>query len=541
MTLPLWPSGRIPVERGPLCICTQVGITARIAPDTWEKKIVSCKEKNAHCSFKAPARNAGRLHGEQQAERTPRMYHYVQQPYPPAGVPAAPPAPVQPQQAAAPGQPPAPVPAHAPPPTQAYAAPPALSQAPVPHPAPQAYDPSVYYQQPVVNGASVAPAPQTAYATDPYATAATPAVPQAQPAPPAERKRPYDTTGTAPEYREYKRPQVDANSANNAVERETVYRLLVPASSVGAVIGKQGAIVREIRLQTKSRIRVCEGLREWEERVVVISAKDASREDTNQAQCALMEVHKKVLEARKAGKTEGESSQQGDNTFSGFLSTRMLVNRTQAGSIIGKGGSIIKNIRETTGAHVKILPPEDLPQCALDNDRVVQITGNAEQLTAGMTMVARQIRDNPPKERPGGPPAAVTPPQPYYTYPPPQYPPPQYPPMPHVAHPGVAPPAPYYPPSVHSYPPVYPPTAPAQPVQAVKPAAPAPAPAAAPQTAVAPMPYPYAAPQTAQAPQRPPPAQVAAAPVPYSAQVPQAPAQPAAQPTAAYYAQAGYQ
>lgn len=469
------------------------------------------------------------------------MYQYVQQPYQPAGVPAAPPTPAQPQPAAAPGQPPAPVPAHAPPPAQTYAAPPPLSQAPAPHPAPQAYDPSVYYQHPAVNGASVAPAPQAVYPTDPYAQAATPAVHQTQAGPPAERKRPYDTTGTNPDYRENKRPQVDANNANNALERETVYRLLVPASSVGAVIGKQGAIVREIRMQTKSRIRVCEGLREWEERVVVISAKDASREDTNQAQCALMEVHKKVLEARKAGKTDGESNQPGDNSFSGFLSTRMLVNRTQAGSIIGKGGSIIKNIRETTGAHVKILPPEDLPQCALDNDRVVQITANAEQLTAGLTMVARQIRDNPPKERPGGPATVVNAPQPYFPYHPPQYPPPQYHPVPHVAHPAMAPPAPYYQPAMHSYPPAYPHTAPAQPVQAVKAAVPAPAPAAAPPVTAAQMPYPYAAHQTAQVPQRPPPTQVAAAPVPYSAQVPQAPAQPATQAAAGYYAQAGYQ
>ena len=39
---------------------------------------------------------------------------------------------------------------------------------------------------------------------------------------------------------------------------------------------------------------------------------------------------------------------------------------------VRRGGAIIKDIREASGANIKILPPEELPPCGLSNDRVVQ-------------------------------------------------------------------------------------------------------------------------------------------------------------------------
>jgi poly(rC)-binding protein 2/3/4 len=48
------------------------------------------------------------------------------------------------------------------------------------------------------------------------------------------------------------------------------------------------------------------------------------------------------------------------------------VDGSQAGSVIGKGGEIVKTIRESSGANVRILPVEELPPCADPTDRVVQ-------------------------------------------------------------------------------------------------------------------------------------------------------------------------
>ena len=37
-----------------------------------------------------------------------------------------------------------------------------------------------------------------------------------------------------------------------------------------------------------------------------------------------------------------------------------------------RSGVQIKEIRDISGSHIKILPPDELPPCALSNDRVVQ-------------------------------------------------------------------------------------------------------------------------------------------------------------------------
>lgn len=224
-----------------------------------------------------------------------------------------------------------------------------------------------------------------------------------------DRKRSLDPEEDNSSGRESKRQQKDEEEEEETEggqpsqeyqDRETVFRLLVPATRVGAVIGKQGAIVREIRNATKARIRVCEGVPNCDERVIVISARDSTPEDKNQAQRALLEVHRRVVDA------EVESREQAGKPIN--MLTRMLVNHTQVGSIIGKGGCITKDIRESTGAFCKILPQEDLPVCALHNDRVVLISGQAEQIKSALLIACRQIRDNPPREAPGGPPPSLT-------------------------------------------------------------------------------------------------------------------------------------
>ena len=43
---------------------------------------------------------------------------------------------------------------------------------------------------------------------------------------------------------------------------------------MGSVIGKGGQIVKNIREETNSKIRVCEGTLQCEDRVVVIAARD---------------------------------------------------------------------------------------------------------------------------------------------------------------------------------------------------------------------------------------------------------------------------
>lgn len=46
--------------------------------------------------------------------------------------------------------------------------------------------------------------------------------------------------------------------------------------------------------------------------------------------------------------------------------------------------------------------PEDSPLCALEGDRVAQLSGRAEQVMRGLQLLARHLRKHPPLEKPGG-------------------------------------------------------------------------------------------------------------------------------------------
>lgn len=57
----------------------------------------------------------------------------------------------------------------------------------------------------------------------------------------------------------------------------------------------------------------------------------------------------------------------------GLVSARLLVPAQQIGCLLGKGGSIIAEMRRITGANIKIFVKEQVPKCAQPNDELVQV------------------------------------------------------------------------------------------------------------------------------------------------------------------------
>lgn len=60
---------------------------------------------------------------------------------------------------------------------------------------------------------------------------------------------------------------------------------------------------------------------------------------------------------------------------SGIISftTRLLVSTSRIGCLIGKGGSIITEIRRLTKANIRILSKEGLPKIASEDEEMVQV------------------------------------------------------------------------------------------------------------------------------------------------------------------------
>ena len=72
------------------------------------------------------------------------------------------------------------------------------------------------------------------------------------------------------------------------------------------------------------------------------------------------------LQPRCSEKTERES---GEHSYT----TRLLVPTSRIGCLIGKGGTIISEMRRSTRANIRILSKENLPKVASEDDEMVQV------------------------------------------------------------------------------------------------------------------------------------------------------------------------
>uniref|UniRef100_A0A8R1HU42 KH domain-containing protein n=1 Tax=Caenorhabditis japonica TaxID=281687 RepID=A0A8R1HU42_CAEJA len=75
------------------------------------------------------------------------------------------------------------------------------------------------------------------------------------------------------------------------------------------------------------------------------------------------------------------------------ITMRVIVPATQCGSLIGKGGSKIKDIREATGASIQVAS-EMLPH---STERAVTLSGTADAINLCMAQVCQILLEAPPK------------------------------------------------------------------------------------------------------------------------------------------------
>lgn len=153
---------------------------------------------------------------------------------------------------------------------------------------------------------------------------------------------------------------------------DTVYRYLCPGKKIGSILGRGGEIVKQLRLESKSKIRIGETVSGCDERVVTIYSTseetndfDVTDENVCPAQDALFRIHDRVVADDLAADEDSEDAPQ--------ITVRLLVASDQIGCIIGKGGQIVQNIRSDTGAQIRIMKDHHLPPCALSSDELVQV------------------------------------------------------------------------------------------------------------------------------------------------------------------------
>lgn len=152
---------------------------------------------------------------------------------------------------------------------------------------------------------------------------------------------------------------------------DTVFRYLCPVKKIGSVIGRGGDIVKQLRMETRAKIKIGEAVPGCDERVVTIfSASDATNDGGDgervlfsPAQDALFRVHDRVVAADGGDGSDGERN----------VTAKMLVPSDQIGCVLGRGGQVVQNIRSETGAHIRIIKDRNMPLCALSSDELIQV------------------------------------------------------------------------------------------------------------------------------------------------------------------------
>ncbi|XWS64242.1 hypothetical protein CRYUN_Cryun06bG0169600 [Craigia yunnanensis] len=177
---------------------------------------------------------------------------------------------------------------------------------------------------------------------------------------------------------------------------DTVYRYLCHVKRIGSIIGRGGEIVKQLRSDSQSNIKISEALPGCEERVVMIYSSseetnpfgDGGDELVSPAQDALFKVHDRVIAEELPADEDFEEQTQ-------VVTVRMLVASDQIGCVIGKGGQVIQNIRSETHAQIRVLSNEHLPPCALSSDELLQIIGEPSVVRKALYHVASRLHDNP--------------------------------------------------------------------------------------------------------------------------------------------------
>ncbi|KAK2365877.1 KH domain-containing protein HEN4 [Trifolium repens] len=175
---------------------------------------------------------------------------------------------------------------------------------------------------------------------------------------------------------------------------DTVFRYLCPGRKIGSIIGRGGEIVKQLRIETKAKIRISETVPGCDERIVTVYSSsdetnnlDDGGKNVSPAEDALFKIHDRVVAEDLHSDQEEEGGPQ--------VTAKLLVPSDQIGCVLGKGGQIVQTLRSETGAQIRILKDEHVPPCALRSDELVQISGDATVVKKALIQIASRLHLNP--------------------------------------------------------------------------------------------------------------------------------------------------
>lgn len=177
---------------------------------------------------------------------------------------------------------------------------------------------------------------------------------------------------------------------DDSSSEEFVFQMLCRNDKIGGVIGKGGSIINQIRQETGANIKVIDQVPDCDERVIVVSSKEYVDDRISPTLEAVLHLQFKTSE---------KSIEEGKE---GVITTRFLVPSNSIGCLLGKGGSIISEMRKRTRANIRIMSKDNIPKCAGENEELVQVIGEVDVAREALIQIATRLRSNVFKDQDGG-------------------------------------------------------------------------------------------------------------------------------------------
>ncbi|KAE8596508.1 hypothetical protein XENTR_v10016129 [Xenopus tropicalis] len=158
-------------------------------------------------------------------------------------------------------------------------------------------------------------------------------------------------------------------------QSEVPLRMLVPTQFVGAIIGKEGATIRNITKQTQSKIDIHrkENAGAAEKPITIHS----TPEGCSAACKIIMEIMQKEAQ---------------DTKFTEEIPLKILAHNNFVGRLIGKEGRNLKKIEQDTDTKITISPLQDLT--LYNPERTITVKGSIEACAKAEEEIMKKIRES---------------------------------------------------------------------------------------------------------------------------------------------------
>ena len=212
---------------------------------------------------------------------------------------------------------------------------------------------------------------------------------------------------------------IDGGSDVSRSADTTALKVLVHKSAVGAVIGKAGAVIKETQNETGARIQVSnEPIGQSTDKTVTVSGTPQQLHD------AVARIAQQLKESPLKPGTRsinfvpgtGNSSAPASHTNAGYnaggrggynntrapaapvageQTQKIAIPTLCAGCVIGRGGSVIRDLRAQSGTAISIQDPD--PQSP--NERVVTLTGTREGIQTAVYLIRQLVEQYQPDQQ----------------------------------------------------------------------------------------------------------------------------------------------